>query len=46
LWGDSCLQLGPFIFFGDAALLAEIEESLATPPAPSATDGGNERPVG
>jgi hypothetical protein len=46
MWGESCLQLGAFVFFGDAALLAEIEESLATPPAPSATEGRNERPVG
>jgi hypothetical protein len=45
VWGDGCLQLGSFVFFGDAALLAEIEQSLATPPAPSATDVGNERPV-
>jgi hypothetical protein len=27
-WEDCCLQLGPFLFFGDPALLAEIETAL------------------
>jgi hypothetical protein len=27
-WEGCCLQLGPFLFFGDPALLAEIETAL------------------
>jgi hypothetical protein len=39
LWGENCLQVGPFIFFGDAELLGEIGESLATPSSLGATGG-------
>jgi hypothetical protein len=30
-WGDCCLQIGSFVFFGDRDMLAEIESSLARP---------------
>jgi hypothetical protein len=33
-WGDCCLQIGSFVFFGDRDMLAEIASSLAQP-APS-----------
>jgi hypothetical protein len=29
-WGEHCLQVGSFMLFGDAAMLEEIAESLAT----------------
>jgi hypothetical protein len=28
LWGDCCLVSGPFVFFGDPELLAEIRACL------------------
>jgi hypothetical protein len=28
-WGDCCLQLGAFVFFGDPAMLVEIAAALA-----------------
>jgi hypothetical protein len=28
LWGDYCLEAGPFLFFGDPALLARIRQAL------------------
>jgi hypothetical protein len=28
-WGDCCVYIGPFVFFGDRQMLAEIEASLA-----------------
>jgi hypothetical protein len=28
-WGDCCLYIGPFVFFGDRDMLAEIQASLA-----------------
>jgi hypothetical protein len=39
MWGEYCLRVGPFIFFGDAAMLAEIKESLATPVTLSTAGG-------
>ena len=34
IWGDYCLQAGPYLFFGDRAILAEIHLALQTPPRP------------
>jgi hypothetical protein len=31
-WGDACLRAGPFLFFGDPALLAKIRQALSTDP--------------
>jgi hypothetical protein len=31
LWGDYCLEAGPFLFFGDPALLARIRQALEEP---------------
>jgi hypothetical protein len=31
LWGDCCLQVGPFLFFGDRNLLARIGACLLGP---------------
>jgi hypothetical protein len=31
LWGEDCLTAGPFIFYGDAALLARVRDALAHP---------------
>jgi hypothetical protein len=28
-WGDCCLHIGPFVFFGDREMLAEIRTSLS-----------------
>src|SRR5262249_45518279 len=28
LWGDCCLKVGPFIFFGDPELLAQVRTAL------------------
>jgi hypothetical protein len=30
-WGNCCLRIGSFVFFGDRDMLAEIEASLARP---------------
>jgi hypothetical protein len=34
VWGDCCLLAGPYLFFGDRAILAEIHQALRTPPRP------------
>ena len=31
IWGDCCLVVGPFVFFGDRELLSEIREALNLP---------------
>jgi hypothetical protein len=43
LWGDCCLRLGKFVFFGDPAMLVEIGAALArsAPPAGIATATAN-----
>jgi hypothetical protein len=30
-WGDCCLEVGPFVFFGDPALLARVRAALRPP---------------
>jgi hypothetical protein len=32
VWGDCCLLAGPYLFFGDRAILAEIQLALQAPP--------------
>jgi hypothetical protein len=34
MWGDCCLEAGPFLFFGDPALLARIRKALQEPEQP------------
>jgi hypothetical protein len=31
LWGDCCLVAGPFLFFGDRAMLAQVRDALGQP---------------
>ncbi len=31
IWGDCCLQAGPYLFFGDRTILAEIHLALQAP---------------
>jgi hypothetical protein len=28
MWGDCCVRIGPFVFFGDRAMLAQLREAL------------------
>ena len=33
-WGDCCLEVGPFVFFGDPELLARVRTALRPPGMP------------
>jgi hypothetical protein len=40
VWGDSCLAVGPFLFFGDRDLLPRVHDALTTRPLNSTDTGG------